>query len=217
MGSLPAPVQRWLTILLPPVVLIVSCLVMVPRNVRLRDAHKDIAANRVEIKAYLTKLAAIEGQPSDPKVATLPYTRQEQSDFLRGLNTLSNQTGNRMVSVASLAPPPQPARKASAKRDEKDAKKKGADELPEGVVAIPSTVVFEGDFRGLRAFLGGLQHSQRLISLDACRIEPLEDAAPMLRTTLSIVRYVDAPGGGTEAPQAPAAHAGESDGAPSAS
>jgi hypothetical protein len=220
MGSLPAPVQRWLTILLPPVVLIVCCLVMVPRNIRLRNTNRDIATSRAEIKSYLAKLAAIEGLPKDPKIATLPYTRQEQSDFLRGLNTLCNQTGNRMISVASLAPAPEPAKKAGADDSDKKAKKKkkkGVDELPEGVVAITSAVVFEGEFRGLRAFLSGLQNSQRLISLDSCRIEPLKDAPKMLRTTLSIVRYVDAPGVGAEGPQAPGAPAEQTDGAPSTS
>lgn len=197
MKSLPAPVQRWLTILMPPLVILICCIVMVPRQNRLRQINQDIRATQAEIQKYLRQLEAISSLPPDPKIASLPFTRQEQSDFLRGLSTLCNRTGNRMLSVAALAPkPPPPPPPPGAPKPPPT-----PDTLPEDVIAIDSTIVFEGSFTSLRSFLRGLQRSQRLISMTDCRISTGEGGYPNLQTSLTVTRYVDKPE--TTAPGAP--------------
>jgi len=118
----------------------------------------------------LTKLKAISTLPEEPKVATLPFTKQEQSDFLRGLTNLCQRSGNRFVSVTSLAAPPPPkAPPAGAASPPPD-----PDALPSDVTEIKSTITFEGNYQTLRAFLGGVQRSQRLVSLSDCHVLPAQ-------------------------------------------
>src|SRR5579872_2907168 len=102
MKNLPAPVQRWLTLLLPPFALLVCCVVMVPRHKKMRQIEREIRTVQAGIQDYRVKLAAISDLPTDPRVATLPMTREEQSDFLRGLSELCSRTGNRLLSANSL-------------------------------------------------------------------------------------------------------------------
>lgn len=197
MHQLPAAVQRWLAILLPPLALLICCFVMVPRQNKLREVNKEIQANQGQVQEYLQKLEAISTLPADPRIASLPATKQEQSDFLRGLSELCRRTGNRMSSVTSLAappaaPPPPPGAPAPAPV---------AGALPPDVVEIKSTVIFEGSFLTTRSFLRGLQRSQRLISMSDCRLNPGQGGYPVLQTTLTVTRYVDAP---SAAPPPPA-------------
>jgi len=194
-------VQRWLTILMPPLVILICCIVMVPRQNKLRQISKDIRAAQGEIQVYLAQLEAISNLPPDPKIASLPMTEQEQSDFLRGLSMLCNRTGNRMMSIASLAPkpPPPPPPPGSPKPPPTP------DALPPDVTAIDSTIIFEGGFSSLRAFLAGLQQSRRLISMTDCQITMGEGGYPNLQTTLTVTRYVDTPGASNPgAPPTPA-------------
>lgn len=208
MGSLPAPVQRWLTILLPPLALLVCCLVILPRQNTLRKTNQDIRATKAQIKDYTGKLAAIRNLPKDPEIATLPMTKQEQSDFLRGLTTLCTRSGNRIVSILSLSAPP--ASPDAAK--DGDAKKKDAQpsDLPSDVMGISSTVTFEGTFKSLRSFLALLQGAQRLVSMDSCRIVQGRGGYPILQTTLTVVRYVDAPADGSGSQPVATANASQS-------
>lgn len=187
--QIPATAQRWIAILLPPFSLLVCCAVMVPRHNKLKVVEKDIRVTQAGIQDYLNKLEAIRSLPKDPRIATLPMTKQEQSDFLRGLSTVCNRTGNRLLNVASLAamipPPPPPGAPPPP------APPPGS--LPADVIEVKSTIVFEGNFASLRAFLAGLQRSTRLISLTDCRIGPGQGGFPNLQTTLSVSRYVDLP------------------------
>lgn len=191
MSGLPAPFQRWLTILMPPLALLVCCIVMVPRQNKLRSLHRDIRRTQADISLYLERLKAIEGLPPDPLIATMPMSRQEQSDFLRGLTVLCSRTGNQIRQVTSLAPPPpkpgaQPARSKSEKG-------KKEDDLPKDVLEIKSTITFEGTYPSLRAFLSGLQQSRRLIAPRDCRISLAPIGHPYLQSAVTISRYVDAP------------------------
>jgi hypothetical protein len=145
-------------------------------------------------RQYLDKLEAIRGLPADPRVATLPMTKEEQSNFLRGLARVCTQAGNKIMSVTALAaaptPPPPPPGSSPA------APAPGAPALlPGDVTEIKSTIVFEGTFLSLRDFLAGLQRSRRLISLADCRIGAAQAGFPIVQTSLSIVRYVDNPAG----------------------
>lgn len=188
--QLPPVVQRWLTILLPPLALLTLCTVMVPRHNRMRKSEKDIKSTQASIQDYLVKLKAISELPKDPRVASLAATKQEQTDFLRGLSTLCLHTGNRLLTVNALsAPPPTPAPQAGNPPPAGSA----SGTLPADVLEIKSTVIFEGSFRSLRLLLGSLQQSNRLVSLTDCRVGPGPGGFPNLQTTLGVSRYVDVP------------------------
>jgi hypothetical protein len=200
---MPPAIQRWLTILLPPIALLTCCMVMVPRHNRMQKAQRDIKSTQASINDYLGKLRAISDLPKDPRVASLPATKQEQTDFLRGLSVLCARTGNRLLNVNALsAPPPAPPPPAGAPAPVAPP----AGSLPPDVLEIKSTVIFEGSFQSLRALLASLQQSNRLVSLSDCRVGAGPGGFPNLQTTLSISRYVDiplppTPAGGPTAPQ----------------
>lgn len=198
MRALPAPVQRWLAILLPPLALLVCCFVMVPRHKKMQQLQADIKATQASIADYQNKLRAIANLPKDPRVATLPMTKQEQSDFLRDLSGMCGRNGNKLLTIGSLAPtipaPPPPGAPPPPP---------GA--LPADVLEVKSTMTFEGDFTSLRKFLATLQDFPRLISLTDCRIGPGHDGYPMLMTTLTVSRYVDLPKPAAPAPATTAA------------
>ena len=197
---LPPALHRWITILLPPLALLTCCFVMVPRHNRMREAEKSIIATQASIQDYLGKLKAISDLPKDPRIASLPATKQEQTDFLRGLSMVCSRTGNRLLNVNALsAPPPAPPPPAGSPPPPPPAE--GG--LPADVQEIRSTVIFEGNFRSLRAFLATLQRSSRLVSLSDCRIGPGPGGFPNLMTTLNVSRYVDVP----QAPAPPPAPA----------
>jgi hypothetical protein len=197
LNVIPAPVQKWLTLLLPPFAILICCLVMVPRQNKLRDTKKETRNVQADIQKYLTQLQAISTLPPSPKIASLPMTKKEQSDFLRGLSTLCTRSGNRILTVTSLAaPPPPPPPPPGTPAPAPPTLKPGEVPLPPDVVAINSTIVFEGSFQSIRAFLGGLQRAQRMISLTDCRIGPGTGGFPILQTSLTVTRYVDAPPAG---------------------
>ena len=167
----------------------ICCFVLIPRQKKLRSIESDIRTTAVLQRQYLDKLEAIRGLPADPRVATLPMTKEEQSNFLRGLSHVCTQAGNRIVSVTALAAaPPMPAPPPGTA-----APAVGAAMLPADVTEIKSTITFEGTFLSLRDFLAGLQRSRRLISLADCRIGAAQAGFPIVQTSLSIVRYVDNP------------------------
>lgn len=199
MGSLPAPLQRALMILLPPLAIGVCCFVVIPRQKKLHQIEDEIKATSVLQKQYLEKLAAISDLPKDPRIATMPMTKEEQTLFLRGLSQLCTQTGNKIISVAALAAPPPPPPPPPGQPAPPPAP--GA--MPPDVVEIRSTIVFEGNFLSLRDFLSGLQRARRMISLADCRIGPGLNGYPIVQTSLSIIRYVDNPA--AVQPAAPAA------------
>jgi len=164
-------------------------MVIVPRHNKLADTNRSIKDAQRGVKSYLEQLSAISALPPDPTIASLPLTKQEQTDFLRGLSQLCALTKNKLVQINSLAaapPPPAPAAGSNAPPPPKTG-------LPPDVLAIKSTVVFEGSFQSLQAFLGGLHGSRRLIALADCRIGAGEGGFPMIRTTLTVTRFVDIP------------------------
>jgi hypothetical protein len=204
---MPPVVQRWLTILLPPLALLTCCMVMVPRHNRMRKAERDIKATQASIQDYLVKLKAISDLPKDPRIASLPATKQEQTDFLRGLAMLCARTGNKLLNVNALsAPPPAPPPPAGSPPPAAPA----AGSLPSDVMEIKSTVIFEGNFQSLRALLGTIQESSRLVSLSECRIGPGAGGFPNLQTTLTVSRYVDIPAPAPAAGAPPAAQSASS-------
>ena len=198
MGALPAPIQRLLTFLVPVAALCVCAAVVLPRQARLRETDRQIAATRVEIRRYIAQIESIRNLPPDPMIASLPETKQEQTTFLRGVTALCARTGNHITSVQSLAPSEPPKDAPNAK------KTPSPDDLPADVTAIKSTITFVGDFRSLQKFLGGLTHTRRLISLTDCRVECSERCYPKLTTTVSLTRYVDNGAAAATAPPAPA-------------
>lgn len=206
MKNLPAPVQRWLTLLLPPFALLVCCFVMVPRHKKMRQIEREIRTAQAGIQDYRMKLAAIKDLPQDPRIATLPLTRQEQSDFLRGLAALCIRTGNRMLSANALAAvPPQPENgQAQPPATNNPGAAPAQKPLPPDVYEVKSTLVFEGSFASLRAFLADLQQSRRLVSLIECHIGPGQGGYPNLQTTINLSRYVDAPSGAPSGSATPA-------------
>ncbi len=198
MSAIPASLQRWLTLLMPPASLLVCCFVMVPRQNKLVQLNKDTKTAKGQVEKYLRQLKEISDLPPNPMIASLPMTKQEQSDFLRGLSTLCSRTGNRIMSIQSLAavpPPPTAAQQPNPQTQNSGQPVAAGNELPAGIVGIKSSIAFEGDFNGLRAFLGGLERSRRLISMSECRIGNGHPSFPVLHTTLTITRYVDAPPG----------------------
>src|SRR5579862_3509064 len=104
LNSVPAPAQRWISILLPPAALLITCVVILPRHRKVQDLEKQIKTVQVQIKDYQDKLRVIMSLPKDPRIATLPLTKQEQSDFLRDLSAMCSQSGNRLLTIGSLAP-----------------------------------------------------------------------------------------------------------------
>ncbi len=201
MKSVPASVQRWAVILMPPMALLVCCMVMVPKQKKLREVNKNIKVTEASVQQFLTQLKAISDLPPDPTIATLPATKQEQSDFLRGLARTCTESGNKIISVTALgaaAPPPPPPAGAPPPPG-------AAGGLPPDVQPIKSTIVFEGNFHALRRFLAGLKGSRRLISLSECRIGPGLGGYPTIDTTLTVTLYVDIPGAGAPPPPTPAA------------
>jgi hypothetical protein len=193
MRHLPPAVQRWLTLLLPPFAVLICCAVMVPRQNRLRQTRIEIAKADAQIHTYMRQLQAIKSLPPDPMIATLPMTGQEQSDFLRGLTALCVRSRNRIISVSSLAAPAPSSTPATQTASNKDSKDLKAGALPEGVLEINSSITFEGTFSSLRSFLAGLKQSRRLIGLNECKIDVSSKGYPILQTTVSVARYVDAP------------------------
>lgn len=196
MSAIPASVQRWLCILMPPISILVCCFVMVPRHKKLQQVNQEIKGAQTTIAGYLQQLQAISNLPPDPTIATMPFTKKEQSDFLRGVSTLCSRTGNRILAVHSLAappaaPPPPPGASPPPAAP-------GA--LPADVITIRSTIMFEGSFHSLRTFLAGLQRSRRLISLTECRVGAGSEGYPHLQTTLIVARYVDSPGAAVPEP-----------------
>jgi hypothetical protein len=156
----------------------------------MRKAERDVKATQASIQDYLGKLKAISDLPKDPRVASLPATKQEQSDFLRGLALLCSRTGNRLLNVNALSAPP-PAPPPPPGSPPPPPSPDGV--LPPDVLEIKSTVIFEGDFQSLRRLLATVQQSNRLVSLSDCRIGPGPGGFPNLQTTLSVSRYVDVP------------------------
>ena len=192
MKSLPASVQRWAIILLPPICLLVACWVIVPRQSKLRQTKKNIESAQKEMQHYVGQLEVIRHLPPKPTVATLPMTNPEQSNFLRALAKLCYQTGNKIVAIDSLASEvkaqgPTPIGTAQPQNPLQTSG------LPAEITAIKSTIKFEGNFISLREFLKTLQKSRRLISLSECRIGAAEGGFPQLMTSLTITRYVDTP------------------------
>lgn len=201
MSSLPVRVQRALLLLLPPLAIAICFFVLIPRQKKLRQIDRELQATQALQTQYLQKLDAIRDLPKDPRIATLPMTREEQSNFLRGLSHLCAESGNKIVSVSALAAaPPAPAPPPGTTPPPPAA---GA--LPPDVVEIKSTIVFEGTFVSLRDFLAGLGRSRRLISMADCRIGAAQSGFPVIQTSLSVVRYVDNPTPPPAAPGAPAA------------
>lgn len=198
MSNLSPKAQKWLMFILPPLSLLVCSMVMVPRQNHLRKLGKEIRDTDKQIAVYLQKREAIKGLPPDPKIATLPMNREEQSNFLRGLAEVCTRTQNTIMSVASLAPPTLDQYLSSLKSSKsgtKDKKKKdeapGA--LPPGVLEVKSIITFEGTYTSLRAFLAALKNTRRMIALTDCRITIGKDGYPKLLTSVTVARYVDAP------------------------
>lgn len=199
MKVLPPVVQRWLVILLPPLSILVCCMVIVPRHNKLNEVNRNIKSAQAGVAMYLAQLKAISDLPPDPTVATLPLSKPEQTDFLRNLAQLCNHTGNKMISVGSLAAQPAGPPPAAGSTAAQVAQANGG--LPLDVTAIKSSMVFEGNFNSLKAFLGELRAQRRLVSLNECRVTPGEGGYPKLRTTVTVTRYVDSP---VPAPAVPA-------------
>ena len=197
MSNLSPKVQRWLMFIMPPLSLLVCCIVMVPRQNHLRQLGKDIRETDKQIAIYLEKREAIKGLPPDPKIATLPMNREEQSNFLRGLAEVCTHTQNTIMTVASLAPPTLDQYVASLKSSKSGSKNKKKDEavgaLPPGVLEVKSVITFEGTYTSLRAFLAALKESRRMIALTDCKITIGKDGYPRLLTSVTVARYVDAP------------------------
>ena len=192
MKALPASVQRWAILLLPPICLLVACWIVVPRQNKLRETKKNIEAAEKEMQHYVAQLEVIRALPPKPTVATLAMTNTEQSNFLRALSQLCYKTGNKILSLDSLAPQqisqgPVPVGTSAPKGP----KSEGG--LPPEITPIKSTIKFEGNFQSLREFLKVVQGSRRLISLTECRVGSAEGGFPNLLTSLTITRYVDTP------------------------
>jgi hypothetical protein len=190
MLNLPTPVLKWMTLLLPPVAILVCCFVMVPRQKKLRSTHAEVRVTQSKIRDYIQQLSEIKALPPDPQIATLPMTKEEQSDFLRAISQLCKRSGNRLVSVSSLAaPPPAPPPPSGSG----PAAKPDPLALPPEVTEVRTTIHFEGHFNNLRAFLAGLQRWPRLISLRDCRVGVGQGGHPNLLTAVTVARYLDAP------------------------
>lgn len=199
---------RWLAILLPPISVLTFCLVMMPRLNKLEQVRQELRTTRNNINDLAVKIRAISNLPLDPKVASMPSTKQEQTDFLRGLTNLCYRTGNSIINVSSLSAPVQvPAAAVNTPAAAPDPALPGA--LPPDVIEIKSSILFEGSFTTVRGFLAGLQNSRRLISLSDCRVGPGTDGYPSLQMNLTISRYVDKVPVTLSAP-APASIAGQS-------
>jgi hypothetical protein len=189
--TLPSGIQRWAIVLLPPVAFGLTAGLIIPKKNKLRQVNAEESQVRNSVRTYREQIEALNKMPMYPRVASLQMSRQEQSAFLRGLAKLCTDTGNRIVSMTSLAPPaaPPPAPAGSPKPPTKP----DAETLPPNIVEIKSTIVFEGTFDSMRSFLSGIKRSIRLVALSGCRITPGFEGYPNLQVSLSVMRYVDAP------------------------
>lgn len=193
MKNISPSVLRWLAILMPPVSILALVLIVYPRLEQLHNIHLETGKTDRQIQAFIDQIKAIDNLPPNPKIASLPMSKQEQSDFLRGLAAMCSQTGNRLTSLSCIAPPlPQPTttQQNNAPNNAKPVKKSL---LPSDVTEIKSVIVFEGSFNSIRAFLTDLDNSRRLISLSDCRLMPGDSGYPTIQMTLGICRYVDSP------------------------
>ena len=59
MQSVPGWVQKWTVICMPPLALLICCMVMVPKQNKLRDVNKEIRATEASLAAYIKQLKAI--------------------------------------------------------------------------------------------------------------------------------------------------------------
>src|SRR5437870_2172010 len=103
MKFLSPALQRWLCIIMPPIAILVCCMVIVPRHNKLNEVNKDIKSAQAGVTMYLAQLKAISDLPPDPTIASLPISKPEQTAFLRNLSQLCTQSGNKMISVGALA------------------------------------------------------------------------------------------------------------------
>ncbi len=198
MKFLPPVLQRWMVILLPPLSILVCCMVIMPRHNKLNEVNKNIKTAQAGVSMYLAQLKAISDLPPDPTIATMPMSKPEQTAFLRNLSQICNRTGNKMIAVGALAALPQaPLPQGTAPPPNANGG------LPMDVTAIKSSLVFEGNFASLRSFLSELKTQRRLVSLNECRVSPGDGGYPKLRTTVTVTRYVDSPAPPPAAPANP--------------
>jgi hypothetical protein len=195
MKNIPNGVMKWLAILLPPVSILTLCLVSIPRVMRLNEIRLERKKTEKSIQSYIEQIKEISSLPPDPKIASMPMTKEEQSNFLRGLSSLCYKTGNRIISVSSLAAPlPTPAVQGQNSTTASGANgTTPVSDIPKDVTEIKSTIIFEGTFSTIRSFLYGLENSRRLISMSNCSLAPGGGGYPTIQMTLTISRYVDNP------------------------
>ena len=193
MKIIPPSVLRWLAILMPPVSILALVLIVYPRVEQLHHIHLATGKTDRQIQSFIEQIKAIDNLPPNPKIASLPLSKQEQSDFLRGLSMMCSQTGNRLISLSCIAPPlpPPPTAQKNTGATATNTQKKSL--LPPDVTEIKSVIVFEGSFNSIRAFLTDLDNSRRLISLSDCRLIPGDSGYPTIQMSLGICRYVDTP------------------------
>jgi hypothetical protein len=189
MNGLPPKLHRWLVIILPPLSLAVCMMVMLPRQSRLRKIESEQKATIENTARYRRQVAEIKAMPLYPRIATMPLTKQEQSDFLRGLTSLCARTGNRLLNISSLSAPMQTASAPSGGTPPPA----DPDALPPDATEIKTTIVFEGTFDAMRSFMAGIKRSVRLVSLSHAAVTTSNQGHPILLTTLTVARYVDTP------------------------
>lgn len=165
-------------IVVPLVSMLVSGVVVGLQVLKLQAATARSLTIRRDLGQVDRALEAIRLRPAAVRVAAVKSTALEQPQFLdilRAYAALSRVKLTRWVAV----PPPQPG-------EEKD---KAALPLPDGVIALPSTVEVEGDYGQVREFLYRLMYAPRLYTMT----EPIwrrEETRGGTRVTLTITRYL---------------------------
>src|SRR5258708_31503517 len=101
MRFLPPVLQRWMVILLPPLSILVCCMVIMPRHNKLNEVNKNIKTAQAGQAMYVAQLKDIIELPPDPTIATIPMSKPEQTAFLLLLSLVGNHTRKEMVPVAA--------------------------------------------------------------------------------------------------------------------
>lgn len=158
---------------------------LIPKFHTLRSDKIALKQTRLQ-EANVNQMLQQAAQVKPPKqIPCVPNGPQEQTNFLRDLNTLLKETNNRLVSIRSIVILP-PAPKGGAPQQPKN-----QNALPDNVLPIQSTLIVHGNFHALLLLLSGLQNYPRMITISDCHISPTQGNHPDLQTTLTITRYVE--------------------------
>ncbi len=153
--------------------------------------------------AVLNRLSLeIKAKPTLSKVAVVPPTYDEQSQFLNMIRGFAEKSRVRLVRYNNRYIPPPPPDSAEAKKPT----------LPPGVMALNSEVEVAGDYNSIRQFMYQLLHAPRLYNTVDLKWNrgTTNEKWPLTHLGFTLLRYVAVPIPPPTKPTGDAAPAGNS-------